>query len=58
MMSEIDYFHGEDFPGETFRALKEKEVRLYGEYRKKISFEYGEYNVLVNSPIRHIDYWH
>jgi type I restriction-modification system DNA methylase subunit len=25
--------HGEDFPGETFRVLKEKEVRLYGEYR-------------------------
>jgi hypothetical protein len=25
--------HGEDFPGETFRVLKEKDVRLYGEYR-------------------------
>jgi hypothetical protein len=25
--------HGEDFPGETFRVLKDKEVRLYGEYR-------------------------
>jgi hypothetical protein len=25
--------HGEDFPGETFRVLKEKEIRLYGEYR-------------------------
>jgi len=25
--------HGEDFPGETIRVLKEKEVRLYGEYR-------------------------
>ena len=24
--------HGEDFPGETFRVLKEKKVRLYGEY--------------------------
>ena len=24
---------GEDFPGETFRVLKEKEVHLYGEYR-------------------------
>jgi len=22
--------HGEDFPGETFRVLKEKEIRLYG----------------------------
>ncbi len=25
--------HGEDFLGETFSVLKEKEVRLYGEYR-------------------------
>jgi hypothetical protein len=25
--------HGEDFPVETFRVLKEKEVRLYGVYR-------------------------
>ncbi len=27
--------HGEEFPGETFRVLKEKEVRLYGEYRTR-----------------------
>ena len=27
--------YGEDFPGETFRVLKEKEVRLYGEYRTR-----------------------
>jgi len=25
--------HGEDFPGETFRVLKDKEIRRYGEYR-------------------------
>jgi hypothetical protein len=25
--------YGPDFPGETFRVLKEKETRLYGEYR-------------------------
>ena len=25
--------HGEDFPGETFRVLKEKEIKQYGEYR-------------------------
>ena len=25
--------HGEDFPGETFRVLKEKEVKAFGEYR-------------------------
>jgi hypothetical protein len=24
-----------DFPGETFRVLKEKEERLYGEYRTR-----------------------
>jgi hypothetical protein len=24
-----------DFPGETFRALREKETRLYGEYRTR-----------------------
>ena len=27
--------HGEDFPGETFRVVREKEVRLYGEYRTR-----------------------
>ena len=25
--------YGADFPSETFRVLKEKEIRLYGEYR-------------------------
>jgi hypothetical protein len=25
--------YGPEFPGETFRVLKEKEIRLYGEYR-------------------------
>ena len=25
--------HGDDFPGETFRVLKEKEVKQFGEYR-------------------------
>jgi len=25
--------HGEDFPGETFRVLKEKEIKQFGEYR-------------------------
>ena len=25
--------HDEDFPGEPVRVLKDKEVRLYGEYR-------------------------
>jgi len=27
--------YGPDFPGETLRVLKEKEIRLYGEYRTK-----------------------
>ncbi len=27
--------HGEDFPGETFRVLKDKEMRLYGEFRTR-----------------------
>lgn len=27
--------YGEDFPGETFRVLKEKEIRLYGEFRTR-----------------------
>jgi hypothetical protein len=27
--------YGEDFPGETFRVLKEKEVKQFGEYRPK-----------------------
>ncbi len=27
--------HGEDFPGETFRVLKDEEVRLYGENRTR-----------------------
>jgi hypothetical protein len=27
--------YGPDFPGETFRVLKEKEEKQYGEYRTK-----------------------
>ena len=27
--------YGPDFPGETFRVLKEKEMRLYGEYQTR-----------------------
>jgi hypothetical protein len=27
--------YGPDFPGETFRVLKDKEIRLHGEYRTK-----------------------
>ncbi|OIO83603.1 MAG: hypothetical protein AUK02_07805 [Anaerolineae bacterium CG2_30_58_95] len=27
--------HGEDFPAETFRVLKDKEIRRYGEYRTR-----------------------
>ena len=38
---ELRYFldpkevYGEDFPGETFRVLKDKEMRLYGEFRTR-----------------------
>jgi hypothetical protein len=33
--------HGEDFPGETFRVLKEKEIKQFRDapLRMKISFE-------------------
>lgn len=27
--------HGEDFPGETFRMLKEKKLKQFGEYRTR-----------------------
>src|SRR5690606_2095204 len=27
--------HGEDFPGETFRVLKDKEIKQHGEYRTR-----------------------
>ena len=27
--------HGEDFPGETVRVLKEKEIKQFGEYRTR-----------------------
>jgi len=27
--------YGDDFPGETFRVLKDKEMRQYGEYRTR-----------------------
>ena len=27
--------HGEDFPGETFRVLKDKEMRQFGKYRTR-----------------------
>ena len=27
--------HGKDFSGETFRVLKEKEVKQFGEYRTR-----------------------
>jgi hypothetical protein len=33
MKDEFRFACGEDFTGETVRVLKEKEVRLYGEYR-------------------------
>lgn len=41
LLGKLRYFgdpkevHGEDFPGETFRVLKEKEVKQFGEYRTR-----------------------
>jgi hypothetical protein len=34
ILDPIDIY-GPEFPGETFRVLKEKEIRQYGEYRTK-----------------------
>jgi hypothetical protein len=34
MMNE-EFFCGEDFTGETFRVLKEKELKQFGEYRTR-----------------------
>ena len=33
--SEFKTFEKKDFPGETFRVLKEKEEKQYGEYRTR-----------------------
>jgi hypothetical protein len=35
MQDELSYNCGDDFPGELVRVLKEKKVRLYGEYRTR-----------------------
>lgn len=42
--------YGPDFPGETFRVLKEKEIRLYGEYRtRRLVLEaWGRLNAKTN----------
>ncbi len=40
--------YGPDFPGETFRVLKEKEERLYGEYRTR-RLVLAAYDELVSS---------
>ncbi len=32
---DLKELYGEDFPGETFRVLKEKEVKQFGEYRTR-----------------------
>jgi hypothetical protein len=33
--AEFKIFEKKDFPGETFRVLKEKEEKQYGEYRTR-----------------------
>ncbi|MCX6064967.1 MAG: hypothetical protein NT121_04335 [Chloroflexi bacterium] len=45
--------YGEDFPGETFRVLKDKEMRLYGEFRtRRLVLEAWDRldGVEINSP--------
>jgi hypothetical protein len=32
-MMNDEFFCGEDFTGETVRVVREKDIRLYGEYR-------------------------
>ncbi len=34
--------YGDDFPGETFHVLKDKEMRQYGEYQTRRLAERGE----------------
>jgi len=46
--------HGPDFPGETFRVLKEKEIKQHGEYRtRRLVLEAWDRE--ENSPQRHRD---
>ena len=33
--SSTPQMYGPDFPGETFRVLREKEMKAYGEYRTR-----------------------
>jgi len=35
MKDKLGYVHDEDFLGEPFRVLKEKEIRKFGEYRTR-----------------------
>jgi uncharacterized protein (DUF433 family)/type I restriction-modification system DNA methylase subunit len=53
--------YGSDFPGETFRVLKEKEIKLYGEYRtkrfvleawEKLNKEQGETQISISKEIK------
>ena len=40
MKDEFLVTYGEDFPGKTFRVLKEKEVKQFGEHRtSRLVFE-------------------
>lgn len=43
---------GEDFPGETFRVLKNKEIKKYGECRtKRLVIEAWDRLALTNLPL-------
>jgi hypothetical protein len=41
--------YGPDFPGETFRVLKEKEEKQFGEYRTR-RLVFSAYDRLAESP--------
>lgn len=48
--------YGEDFPGETFRVLKDKEMRQYGEYRtRRLVLEKWDKLELQRNVIERID---
>ncbi|MBX0331451.1 hypothetical protein K2Z83_27745 [Oscillochloris sp. ZM17-4] len=47
--------YGPDFPGETFRVLKEKETKLYGEYRtRRLVLEAWDRDEGKGQKVRHV----
>jgi hypothetical protein len=49
--------YGEDFPGETFRVLKEKEIKQFGEYRtRRMVLEAWDKLEGVMGPVSSVQY--